>query len=90
MLLTLLSQQASVPVDPPVDPPVDVVAGDCWGGAWGLSWSNSWGVISVEPPPVNDDQIVYPGACFPFGGGGKIRPHRTKRRRESDHLLLLH
>ena len=83
MLLTLLGNQSSVPVDPPV------ATNDCWGGAWGLSWGNAWGTLSVEPP-VYDEPIFHPGACFPFGGGGKIRPHRTRRQRESDHLFLLH
>ena len=44
MLLTLLSQQALVLVDPPA-----VDSADCWGGAWGLSWGDSWGVDSVVP-----------------------------------------
>lgn len=87
MLLLLLGVLASVPAGP-----TPTAGPDCWGGTWAATWGNAWGSSEVEPPVVvrDDEFIFYPGACYPFGGGGKIRPHRLRKTREAEHLMLLH
>lgn len=47
------------------------------------SW---WQGLAVAPK--DDPRTLFPGACFPFGSAGLIRPHRQRKRRESEMLVM--